>query len=51
MFLTGTAAEVIPVTMVDRRPIGTGQPGPITRRLMEEFRRLALTDGTRVNFE
>ncbi|MGD1276485.1 MAG: branched-chain-amino-acid transaminase [Tepidisphaeraceae bacterium] len=39
-FLTGTAAEVIPVTRIDGRPIGTGSPGPITRRLMEAFRRL-----------
>lgn len=36
-FLTGTAAEVIPVTKVDGRPIGTGQPGPITRKLMKAF--------------
>jgi len=36
-FLTGTAAEVIPVTKVDGRPIGTGQPGPITRKLLEAF--------------
>jgi len=40
MFLTGTAAEVIPVTMVDNRPIGTGQPGPITRSLITAFKNL-----------
>jgi branched-chain amino acid aminotransferase len=39
-FLTGSAAEVIPVTSIDGRPIGTGNPGPITRRLMEAFHRL-----------
>jgi branched-chain amino acid aminotransferase len=39
-FLTGTAAEVIPVTMIDGRPIGTGQPGPITRQLIQDFRDL-----------
>jgi branched-chain amino acid aminotransferase len=36
-FLTGTAAEVIPVVRIDGRPIGTGEPGPITRRLSEAF--------------
>ena len=36
-FLTGTAAEVVPVTRIDGRPIGTGTPGQLTRRLMEAF--------------
>lgn len=44
-FLTGTAAEVIPVTEVDLRVIGTGQAGPVTRRLMEAFRDLTQTEG------
>jgi len=39
-FLTGTAAEVVPVVKVDNRPIGTGRPGPITTDLIERFRRL-----------
>lgn len=39
-FLTGTAAEVIAVTSLDGRQIGTGQPGPITSHLLELFRRL-----------
>jgi branched-chain amino acid aminotransferase len=38
-FLTGSAAEVIPVTKIDGRSIGTGQPGPITRKLLEAFHR------------
>jgi branched-chain amino acid aminotransferase len=38
-FLTGTGAEVIPVTKIDNRPIGTGHPGPITLRLLEAFHR------------
>ncbi len=38
MFLTGSGAEVIPVTTVDRRPVGTGSPGPVTRRLIGLFR-------------
>lgn len=40
MFLTGTAAEVIPVTRVDGRPIGGGEPGPITRKLIDAFHKL-----------
>ncbi len=36
-FLTGSAAEVIPVVKVDGRPIGTGKPGPITIDLMRRF--------------
>ena len=38
-FLTGTAAEVIPVVRMDKRTIGTGKPGPVTKRLAEEFHR------------
>jgi len=40
-FLTGTAAEVVPVVKVDSRTIGDGVPGPITRDLMEKFHALA----------
>jgi branched-chain amino acid aminotransferase len=39
-FLTGTTREVTPVVAVDDRRIGTGVPGPVTRRLLAEFRRL-----------
>ena len=38
-FLTGSAAEVVPVTRIDGRAIGAGEPGPVTRRLIEAFRR------------
>ena len=38
-FLTGSAAEVVPVVRIDKRPIGDGVPGPMTKRLAEEFRR------------
>ncbi|MGH7194342.1 MAG: branched-chain-amino-acid transaminase [Candidatus Saccharimonadales bacterium] len=41
MFLTGTAAEVIPVVKVDSRQIGGGKPGTITRDLLERFHALA----------
>jgi len=40
MFLTGTAAEVIAVTQVDGRDIGTGKPGPIAHDLIARFRAL-----------
>ena len=39
-FLTGTAAEVIPVVKVDSRVIGDGTPGPITRDLIARFKKL-----------
>jgi branched-chain amino acid aminotransferase len=39
-FLTGTAAEVIPVVKVDSRKIGAGTPGPVTKDLIERFHRL-----------
>jgi len=40
-FLTGTAAEVIPVVKVDSRTIGTGKPGPVTLELKKQFHELA----------
>jgi branched-chain amino acid aminotransferase len=39
-FLTSTLKEVLPVTAIDGRAIGGGRPGPVTRRLLEAFRRL-----------
>jgi branched-chain amino acid aminotransferase len=48
VFLTGTAAEVIAVVNVDGREIGDGKPGPITRQLLTEFRRLVRVDGVQV---
>lgn len=39
-FLTGSAAEVIPVVKVDSRPIGDGKPGAITQKLIESFHEL-----------
>ena len=37
LFMTGTAAQITAVTMVDHRPVGTGMMGPITARLREAF--------------
>ncbi len=45
-FLTGTAAEAIPVVEADGRIIGTGRPGPITTELITAFRAYAQTRGT-----
>lgn len=47
-FLTGSGAEVIPVVKLDGRTIGDGRPGPITRRVLESFRRRVLVEGTRI---
>jgi branched-chain amino acid aminotransferase len=46
-FLTGTAAEIIPVVKVDGRIIGEGTPGKTTKLLMQEFRKLTKTDGVK----
>ncbi|MDP2911226.1 MAG: branched-chain-amino-acid transaminase [Candidatus Omnitrophota bacterium] len=46
-FLTGTAAEIIPVVAVDKRIIGDGKPGKITLKLMKEFRNITKTDGVK----
>lgn len=37
LFLTGTTTEVLPIIRVDNRPIGVGQPGPVTRRLQQAY--------------
>jgi len=41
VFLTSTTREVVPITKVDDRVIGNGRPGPITRRLLDVYRRKA----------
>jgi len=46
-FLTGTAAEVIPVVKVDGRKIGSGKPGSLTLRLIREFRKSTKREGIR----
>ena len=47
-FLTGTAAEVGPVVELDRRPIGAGVPGPITKDIITRFHDYAKNTGTPV---
>jgi branched-chain amino acid aminotransferase len=47
-FLTGTAAEVIPVVEVDARTIGNGKPGPLTAAIRAEFRKKAFVEGTKL---
>ncbi len=43
-FLTGTAAEIIPVVKCDGRTIGAGKPGPVTCQLRERFHQLTRTE-------
>ena len=44
-FLTGTGAELIPVTKIDGRVIGTGKPGQVTRGLVERYHALTQISG------
>ncbi|MDD5595195.1 MAG: branched-chain-amino-acid transaminase [Candidatus Omnitrophica bacterium] len=46
-FLTGTAAEIIPVVKVDGRIIGVGKPGKTTLKLMKKFKELTKSKGVR----
>ncbi|MCX5702653.1 MAG: branched-chain-amino-acid transaminase [Candidatus Omnitrophica bacterium] len=46
-FLTGTAAEIVPVVKVDGRIIGTGKPGKLTLKLMKEFKELTKKEGVK----
>ncbi|WP_019422348.1 branched-chain-amino-acid transaminase [Paenibacillus sp. OSY-SE] len=48
VFFTGTAAEVIAVREVDGRIIGSGQAGPVTLSLLENFRKIVTEDGVKV---
>lgn len=46
-FLTGTAAEIVPVVMVDGRSIGEGKPGKVTLSLMKKFKEITRKGGVR----
>jgi branched-chain amino acid aminotransferase len=47
-FLTGTAAEIVPVVKADGRLIGNGKPGPITARIIARFREMTRETGTAI---
>ena len=49
-FFTGTAMEMVPIREVNKRKIGTGKPGPITKKLMAEFQKVIEdpTQGTQI---
>jgi len=42
VFFTGTAVEVAPIREVNKRQIGSGAPGPVTKKIMEEFQKTVL---------
>jgi branched-chain amino acid aminotransferase len=44
-FLTGTGAELVPVVRIDGRIIGSGKPGPVTERLVDQYRALTKRSG------
>jgi branched-chain amino acid aminotransferase len=44
-FLTGTGAEIIPVTKIDGRMVGNGKPGPITKKLVGDYHALTKRSG------
>lgn len=44
MIVCGTVCEIVPVTSVDGRRIGTGAPGPFARRMLEEYLKVAHSD-------
>ena len=46
VFVTGTAAEVAPIVEIDGRSIGSGKPGPVTKKLMKAFREVTKREGT-----
>ena len=47
-FLTGTAAKIIPLVELDKRPIGTGKPGEITKRLISAFNKIVSVEGVKI---
>lgn len=46
-FLTGTAAEIIPIVKVDGRVVGNGKPGVITNKLISAFHAVTRKDGVK----
>jgi len=48
VFLTGTAAEIVPIVEIDARMIGDGKPGPITEKFLDCFRQRVSVEGTKI---
>lgn len=48
-FITGSAAEIVPVVKIDGRTIGSGKPGAVTRRLMQDYHALTQATGEPIN--
>lgn len=48
MFLTGTAAEIVPIVEVDSRSIGTGNPGSVTEQFLNAFKRRVSKEGVQI---
>jgi branched-chain amino acid aminotransferase len=46
-FLTGTAAEIIPVVKVDGRAVGDGKPGRLTKKMIKMFKAATVSDGVK----
>jgi branched-subunit amino acid aminotransferase/4-amino-4-deoxychorismate lyase len=40
MFITNSIMEIMPVRMLEGRPVGTGRPGPVCRRILDAYRTL-----------
>ncbi|MCG3176265.1 MAG: Branched-chain-amino-acid aminotransferase [Candidatus Omnitrophica bacterium] len=51
VFVTGTAAEIVPVAKIDNRRIGSGNAGPVTKDFIRKFRELTRTEGVRYDPE
>ena len=49
VFVTGTAAEIAPITKIDGRLIADGKPGKLTKKLMAAFKELTKTEGTPIS--
>jgi branched-chain amino acid aminotransferase len=48
-FITGSAAEIVPVVKIDGRVIGSGKPGPLTKKLTEDYHALTKVSGEPIN--
>jgi branched-chain amino acid aminotransferase len=46
VFITGTGAEIVPVVRIDGRTVGNGNPGPVTKDLMQKFSDFVMSNGT-----